>query len=167
MFPILFDYTVRILPGIVVTVLFLMLMPKSALPFRMIAYILFFLLIRDTMTPTKIWSFGREGLFWMRWVNEPIVLVMVGFVGLGVVILMNLIDKDLKDLIIWTKGSKTIGLAVGFGGAVLIVLPFFAIYSFTPIEVRGGTVSTGLLLPILILTLLGNLYEEVLFRVAE
>ena len=53
---------------------------------------------------------------------------------------------------------------VNFALTFRVVLPLFITYRFVPIELRGGEVATGLIIPILLVTLLGNFLEEVLFR---
>ena len=49
------------------------------------------------------------------------------------------------------------GLLCGIGGAIIIASPMIAIYQYTPIESRGGAVSSLLIPAILIFALLGNL----------
>ena len=64
----------------------------------------------------------------------------------------------------WFKENKLTGIVIGFLGCLTVVLPFLITYRFIDIDVRGGIVPVSLLTPILIFALLGNLFEETLFR---
>lgn len=58
------------------------------------------------------------------------------------------------------------GASLGMGviGALVTAGPLLLIYTGVPIELRGGAVAAGLLPGIAVVALLGNFYEEVLFR---
>lgn len=157
-------YMVRILPGLVVGILFLVLLPRSGTAFRLTAYILLFLLIRDAMTPIGFWSFGSDGFFWLRFHLSPLMLILFGAVSFGIVLLMNAVEPDLRGLPTWFRGAPAIDVLWGVGGAVVVALPLYVVYLFVPIAERGGEVAPVLLPALLVMTLLGNLYEEVLFR---
>lgn len=116
------------------------------------------------MVPMKFWFLGPEGFFWARWIEDASLLIVLAAIGPLVVLFMNVIDKDLNALLVWFKGNRFIGIWVGLAGAIAVVLPMFIIYRFVPIELRGGVVAAGLIVPILLITVLGNLWEEVLFR---
>lgn len=160
----LIEYNLLIFPGIVIIALFLAVVPRSNHPFRIVAYIFLFLVIRDGMTPMEFWFIGPEGFFWIRWCKD--VPLLIGFAVLGplVVVLANAIDKDLKNLLVWFKDDKFKGILVGLAGALVCVLPLLVIYRFVPIEQRGGAVAVELIIPILLISLLGNFTEEVIFR---
>lgn len=53
---------------------------------------------------------------------------------------------------------------MGVIGALVTAGPLLLIYTGVPIELRGGAVAAGLLPGIAVVALLGNFYEEVLFR---
>ncbi len=160
----LVEYCLLIFPGILFIALFLVVIPRSNHPFRIVAYIFLFLVIRDGMTPVKFWFIGSEGFFWMRWCEDGPLLIGFALLGPFVVLLINRIDKDLKDLLVWFKGDKFKGFIVGLAGALVCVLPFYVIYHFVPAEQRGGAVAAELLIPILLISVLGNFTEEVIFR---
>ncbi|MFW5770152.1 MAG: type II CAAX prenyl endopeptidase Rce1 family protein [Spirochaetota bacterium] len=161
--PIL-HYMIRIFPGILLAVLFLALTPRKAVPFRIFGYILIFILIRDAMTPAGFWSFGDEGFLWIRFTSSPLLLVLLGLGSACVVGIMLLTDRTLSSLVVWIKGHSLLSLLTGVAGTVAVILPLLAIYHFTPITERGGQVGTGMLIPLLVVALLGNFYEETLFR---
>lgn len=160
----LIDYGLRLMPGLVMGVLFLAAVPRKILPIRIFIYILLFIIIRDLMTPFEFWSFGSDGFFWIRWIDNSAHLILFGLASPLLVWTMNRIDPDLKDLLVWFKGSKAIGLVIGVAGAIVVALPLFLIYQFIPIDQRGGEVDRRLILPILLIALGGNLYEETVFR---
>jgi len=161
---LLLNYTLRVLPGLLIILLFLILLPKNQIMLRMVTYILMFILIRDAMTPLQLWSFGDAGLFWIRFIDNGFFLVLLGVFAAFIVFLINYYDKGLGGLLIWFKASIFNSSIAGLLGAAFIVFPFLLIYQWTPIEARGGMVPSNLIVPIFITALLGNLYEEVLFR---
>ena len=55
-------------------------------------------------------------------------------------------------------------LLTGIAGALVVVAPLVVVYQYTPIESRGGPVPFQNLPALLVFTLLGNLFEEALFR---
>jgi len=157
-------YMVRILPGIALAVLFMCLVPKRAMAVRIFGYILIFILIRDAMTPLGFWNFGTGGFFWIRFTSSPLLLVLFGLTSAGVVAGMLFFDRELGMLVTWIKGQCLNAILTGLAGTIAVVLPMVIVYRFTPIAGRGGHVDTGLIIPLLVVALLGNLYEETLFR---
>ena len=91
-------------------------------------------------------------------------MALLGLGSLAMVAAMCLYDPEAGSLLIWFKGNRLHGLAAGMFAALVIALPLLIIYRFVPLEARGGPVAVRLLPGILTTTLLGNLYEEVLFR---
>ncbi len=161
---LLYDYLLRLLPGLVLAGAFFFLVPRRLMLLRLTGYILFFIFIRDAMTPTGLWSFGTEGFFWIRFTGNHFFLILFGLSGIAMVALMNFCDPDLKGLIVWFRGHIGAGIVTGFLGAAVVVLPLAFLYSGVSLSLRGGEVESSLLLPLLVITMGGNLYEEVLFR---
>ena len=116
------------------------------------------------MTPTGLWSFGSEGFFWLRFINEPWILIIIGLISTGTVVILNLAEKNLSGLLVWHKGNVTKSIQYGIIGALIVAIPLLFMYLSTPIEVRGGRPEIHMIIPIFIVSLLGNFYEEVLFR---
>jgi membrane protease YdiL (CAAX protease family) len=161
---LLLDYSLRILPGLFIAILFLALLPRRQTKLRIVTYILMFILIRDAMTPLRLWEIGSCGLFWIRFIDNGFLLVLLGFFSAVIVFLLLYFDRGLNCLLVWFKGDILDSFIAGILGSVIIVFPLYVIYQWVPIEVRGGMVPIKLILPILIIALLANLYEEFLFR---
>ncbi len=159
-----FGYVLRCLPAIVIGLSFLVILPKNRTEIRIFAYIMLFIVLRDTMTPLQLWSLGSEGWFWLRVRELPVLLLMVSVAAAGIVLATNWYEPDLRRLIVWFKGQPLICLLGGLAGAVAIATPVILLYQSVPIAQRGGTVSVGLLPILLIFCLLVNFYEESLFR---
>ena len=161
---LLSTYFMRIAPGLLLGGCFLFLLKKRELAIRIAIYISLFILIRDAMTPLELWRLGSEAGFWLRFTPNSFLLVLLGAGSLGVVLVMNYCDREAKSLLVWFRASPIIGILVGTAAAIVVVLPAVAVYRFTDLDMRGGPVPTGLLPAILTTTMLGNLYEETLFR---
>lgn len=153
----------RIAPGLLLGAAMLYLTRREPRA-RIIIYLALFVLLRDAMTPLSLWSFGPEGLFWIRLHNDPWYLVLFGLSSLGMSLGLYYLDRQNRPLIRWTRGSLPLGLLAGVGGAVVVVVPLVVAYQFTPIESRGGPVPLRIVPAILVFALLGNLLEEALFR---
>lgn len=161
---LLADYLIRLLPAIILFAGVVILLPSDKKGIRIMLYIMLFIVIRDLMTPLGFWSFGTEGGFWIRFIDQPWLLVLFGLSCLGIVAAIYLLDKDSRESVVWLKGNKAFGILMGITGALVVVLPLFLIYLNTPIAQRGGEVAMNMIPALLIVTLFGNLYEEFLFR---
>jgi hypothetical protein len=131
---------------------------------RIVVYLALFVLLRDAMTPLGLWSFGDEGFFWIRLHTDPWFLVLSGLVCLAMSLALYCLDRSNRPLFQWLRGRPLHGLLWGLGGMVVVVAPLFVVYRFTPIEARGGQVPGPIVPAILAFALLGNLFEEALFR---
>lgn len=161
---LLLELFLRVMPGIGIGILFLFFLPRRSIESRIFTYILLFILFRDTMTPLGLWRFGAEGGLWIRFIEEPMLLLILGIISFFCVVAIQFFEPDLGELVVWVKGRPQAGLLWGILGAGLVVLPFYLLNRPVPLPERGGAVETGMLLPLLVLTLLGNFLEETLFR---
>lgn len=161
---LLLSYIGRIAPGAILTMGSLALIPRRFVEFRICIYIALFLLLRDAMTPLGIWQFGTNGFFWLRFIPDPMLLINLGAPTGLLVLLMNRLDPELKHLLVWKKTSWPMAVAAGLTGALVIAAPSALLYYNVPLEHRGGAVPSSLLGALLVFSLIGNLYEEVLFR---
>jgi hypothetical protein len=161
---VLQNYLVRLLPGILLGLALLAVLRGRLLPLRLAVYIGLFILIRDVMTPLGLWRLGPEAGLWLRFHPDPLLLVLLGLGSLSLVLAMNLYDREARSLLVWFRGPPSRGLLVGIGCAALVACPVLILYHFVPLDQRGGAVARSLLPALLVMTLLGNLYEEVLFR---
>jgi membrane protease YdiL (CAAX protease family) len=156
-------YLVRVTPGLFLGALMLFLARREA-RLRIVLYLALFILLRDAMTPLGLWSFGTQGFFWIRLHSDPGFLIVFGFACLGMSLGVYFIDRENQSLFQWVRGNVLSGLLWGIGGSFVVVAPLVAIYQFVPIDSRGGAVPFRNIPAILVFTLLGNLFEEALFR---
>ena len=161
---LLTNYIIRLIPGVLLALGFFLLIPRRLVLLRLTGYLLLFIFIRDAMTPAGLWSFGIEGFVWIRFIHSAPLLVVMGLSSFTIVVFMNALDPELKSLLVWFKNSPFTGLIAGMSGALIVVAPLAVIYLKVPLAERGGEVPFIFFLPILLMALLGNLYEEVIFR---
>ncbi len=156
-------YFARIAPGLLLGAAVIYLARRAPLV-RIGIYLALFVLMRDAMTPLGLWSFGSQGIFWIRLAGNPLFLVLSGAISLGIVLALYFFDGENRSVFRWRRGRLPAGLLWGLGGAIVVVVPLVAAYDFTPIDSRGGAVPRGQLPAMLAFALLGNLLEEALFR---
>jgi uncharacterized protein len=157
------NYLVRVAPGLVLGAVVLFLVRREP-RIRVALYLALFVLLRDAMTPLGLWTFGTEGFFWIRLHSDPWFLAAFGLACLGMSLAVYSLDRENRPLFRWTRGSVPLGLALGMVGAVVVVAPLVAAYQYTDIGSRGGQVPSRNIPAILLFALLGNLFEEALFR---
>ena len=157
-------YVLRCLPGLVVALLLLLLMPRRLAELRLFVYVLAFFLLRDAMTPIGLWTLGVEGWFWLRVIDDPVLVVIVGGGCVAIVIAMNRADPALAEVVVWWKGGRIEGIATALAAAFVVALPVLLLQWNIPVAERGGPVRAGFLPVLLGFCLLVNLYEETLFR---
>ncbi|PJZ69287.1 hypothetical protein CH373_14310 [Leptospira perolatii] len=157
------DYILRVLPALAITVLFwISIKPDARL--RILIYILLFVLFRDAMTGARLWAFGSAGGFWIRLSDSPPILILLGFFSLAIVVSLWKFDSENREWILWVNGNKILGITVGILSGILVALPIWFLNRWTGSSNAGGIVSSSLYLPLLWFALVGNLYEEFLFR---
>ncbi len=154
----LFDYSVRMAPGFALFALCLAFLPLRAVGIRIALYIALFILIRDAMTPVGLWSFSglRIGFY-----PSGLVLAVLGLSSLVGVALLYTVERDMRDFLVWRKGSLAAGAATGLGSGIVLALPALALTDFSPLL---PAYAPGFILGLIILAYSGNLLEEVLFR---
>ena len=132
-------YLARVAPGLMLGGMMLFLARREA-RVRIILYLALFILLRDTLTPLGLWSFGTQAFFWIRLHTDPGFLAAFGLACLGLSLGIYYLDRDNQSLIRWTRGKAPPGILWGVGGAIVVAAPFVALYHYTPIESRGGQV---------------------------
>lgn len=157
-------YLTESLAGIILAGALLLLLKGKEPLLQLLIWVFLFIYTRDLMTPHSLWTIGPEGYFWFRFTENIPFLILFGLISVGLVVLMNRLSPELKEVIVWQKGSKIAGCIWGIAGAFIVVLPFALNYLRVPLESRGGSVPLTLLPLTLFLALTGNFYEEVLFR---
>lgn len=164
MFAVLADFGARVAPGLLLVVGCLVLARRVDPLLRVAVLILGFVLIRDAMTPVGLWRLGADGgALWLRFVDDAVLLVLLGVVVLAATAAVLGTDRRLRGLVRWGPVGAA-PVAVGVGGGVLAAAPLLAAGAGTPLEQRGGDVALAVLPALLFFALAGNLAEEVLFR---
>lgn len=161
---ILVAYSLRITPGLVLLAAVFMLVPTKQVLMRIMVLILGFVLMRDAMTPEGLWQFGiTDTAVWIRFINDPwILLVLAGMSGL-IVYGLQLIPS-LKKLVRWGDLRDPKIYLVGITGAIAVAAPFVLLAQPVDMAQRGGEVAGAVVLAVLVMALVGNLLEELLFR---
>ena len=157
-------YQLRLLPGLVLFIGVIALLPRKLLLLRSVLYILIFVLVRDLATPLGLWRLGAEHTFWLRFGADPMLLWMFSGTGLLFAAVLWWADPELRALVTWNRASPVTSVAAGIGVALLITAPWVAHGLTVPLEHRGGVVELSLIAPILGTALAFNLVEELLFR---
>ncbi|MFP4344410.1 MAG: CPBP family intramembrane glutamic endopeptidase [Anaerolineales bacterium] len=158
------EYLLLLIPGLVLATILFLLLRRTHPLLHLFLFITVFIFTRDAMTPLGLWSIGNGSFLWIRFIHDPVTLLILGLSSLGFVFLMQSISPELAVLVEWFEGNRVAGILTGIAGAVIAVLPLALIYRGVPLENRGGTVPLRLLPFILFIALSGNLYEEILFR---
>jgi uncharacterized protein len=160
----LIDFMLRIAPGFILFIAFILLVPQEMKGVRIMGYIMLFILIRDAMTPLGFWSFGTEGGFWIRFAHNGSLLTFLGVSSIALALGIYYYERGMRSMILWFSGSKTAGIATGIIAALVITSPLLILNLGVPLESRGGAFPVSLLPALLVVTMGGNLYEELLFR---
>ncbi len=150
---------------VVVIALYVLLRGKQALPLRIMIIVIGFLVIRDTLILFQVWGYGLgDGwLPYVRFVNEP--LLVIGF-AVGVLLVtafLVLVERDGRSLLFWGRWRWS-SLLWALGGGALIAGPLIVAYLFVPLAERGGVVPANMLWPLVAIAIFGNLTEDVLVR---
>lgn len=162
----LLEYFARVLPGCLLLIIVLILLPKTETRvFKIFLLIMGFILIRDAMTPVGFWQLGltRKAL-WIRFHHDPLILLVLGIVSVLLTFGIIYTTTELRSLLKWSGDSTVQSILTGIAGAFVIICPSLLPYAFIDISERGGNVAVSLIFPLLLMTLAGNFMEEVLFR---
>lgn len=161
----LLDYLARMTPSVVLIVMVFALV-RPAKHLRVVLYILTFILLRDSLTPSSLWSLGTtNGIPWIRLFPNHLFLIGMGLSSLLLVALLVLLDKEnSREVVFLRKGKAALGWFSSILGLVILLAPVLLGYHGIGIEERGGLVDARLLGSIFLFALSGNLLEELLFR---
>ncbi len=153
-------YLLAIAPAFLIFAVLLLAVPARLVWLRIILHILFFVLARDAMTPQAFWQVTAGSL---RFTAPALTLLMLAALSLGLVAVTSWLERGWTDGIRWCGDSVLLSLLLGLGGAALIAAlaaglkQVFGLPSLPPLAVN--------LLPVILLfSLAGNCYEELLFR---
>jgi len=156
----LLAYGTRVAPALAAGTAFLCVVPRRLAAWRLAAYIIAFVALRDAMTPLGFWTIGPTGA--LRFTFDAVLLVGLGALSVALVGLMQALEPGLRPHLRWFERNRGVGVALGVLGAVAIAAPVLA--ARHQAGVMGGLPPLTLVAPILALALGGNLLEEVLFR---
>lgn len=156
---VLLNYVTYLLPGLGLFGVWLGLTPKSLPGLRILILMLAFVLMRDAMTPLHMWSLDEH--LQIGFLDNPFVLATLGVASLALVVLIARLFPELWQLVIFFKGNRWGGLAVGIVAGCAIGLPL-----------RLYQDSEAILIPdyrtwlfgMAVLAYGANALEEVLFR---
>lgn len=160
---LLIEYSYRLLPGLLLIILFYALLPPKNFVLKIVVLIFGFILMRDTMTPLGLWEFGVEGnIIWLRFIDDVFILITIAFFSS---ILALVIYRFNQSKMKWfTNQHKAKAVLMGIVAAIFVAGPFMIPYFSVPLEDRGGLFPPSLWLALLLFALFGNFLEEILFR---
>ena len=171
---VLLPYTTRVFPPLcVVAAALWSLGPRgSHVELRLAIFVAAFVLLRDALTPAGLWRFGAAGgVFWLRLPADASLLLVLGAASALLVPLMAWAEPSLAGHVasrLALTGPRGGGAvksgAWGVLGAAAIAAPFALAARGVPLAARGGAVPLALQPALLAFSVLGNAYEEALFR---
>lgn len=156
---LLLGYLVSILPAGLLALVALLAIPRALAGARVAVHILFFIFARDAMSPAGFWQLGAGSM--RLTAPVPVLLALAGmsaalFVGVAWL-----------ERVTWWKGWKGVRLVPsllwGVAGAVAISVVAAALKAAAGLPSLPAP-DTALAVPLLVFALLGNAYEELLFR---
>jgi uncharacterized protein len=159
----LINLFIRLLPALILICAVLFVLRPKPGP-RIWVYIVLFIVFRDAMTPEGLWEFGSEGFFWICITADPVVTAILGVVsGISFIAIYRL-DHENHRFVTWIRGKPGFGVLSGIIASLIIVFPLFLVYRSVPMDARGGFVPASFLPALFVFAMLGNLFEEGLFR---
>lgn len=161
----LLDYARRTAPAIgLIALVFFLVRPNRHV--RVLLYILTFILLRDALTPSSLWSLGiAGGVPWIRFFPSHLFLIGMGVSSFLFATALVVGDKEnSRDVVFLRKGEALRGWIAAIAGLTILLAPILIGLHKAAIEERGGPVDPTLVGSILVFALAGNLLEELLFR---
>ncbi|HWT21190.1 MAG TPA: CPBP family intramembrane glutamic endopeptidase [Variovorax sp.] len=152
----LLDYLVSILPAGLLALALLLAVPRTLGGARLAVHILFFIFARDAMSPAGFWQLNAGSM--RLTAPAPVLLALAGmsaalFVGVA----------WLERPAWWRGGRPVVSALWGVLGAVVVTMVAAALKTVLDLPSLARP-DAALLVPILVFALLGNAYEELLFR---
>jgi membrane protease YdiL (CAAX protease family) len=142
--------------------LFLFLIPRALIEWRIVTYVLLFILLRDLMTPLGLWEIDVPNGT-LRLPGHVSLLLALGILTGGCVVAINRFEPKLAELIVWSKDGILRSLLVGALGMFMTsLLPL--VFHLIVRSARRVPPSPSMMLALLFFAFVGNLLEEVLFR---
>ncbi|SCX70593.1 CPBP family intramembrane glutamic endopeptidase [Variovorax sp. EL159] len=158
---LLFGYFVSILPAGVLALALLLLIPRALVGARLAVHILFFILARDAMSPAGFWQLNAGS---MRLSGPAPVLLALAGMSAALVVGVAWLERAAREgMPWWRKGQVVASVLWGVAGAVVVTAIAAALKAALGLPSLPAP-SPSMYAPILAFTLLGNAYEELLFR---
>ncbi len=155
----LIKYATHLTPGVLLFGLWFALTPRTLPALRILILLLAFVLMRDVMTPLRMWALGSE--VQIAFTNNGFVLAALGGLSVLLILLLVRVAPELWRLIRWSIGNPAVGLTVGLGVGCLIGVPLRIYQGIDAFSIHGYWVW----LPGMVVLAYGaNALEEVLFR---
>lgn len=162
---LLFDYALRVAPGLLLIASTYLLLPRRSAGARIALLIAGFILARDAMTPLGFWRLGKAANTpWLRFAEDGALLWTLGFVSLALTAAVLRFNPALRPYVKWFGPNKAASIGAGAAGAAIVLLPALLSYPFIPVAQRGGAVPGELLPALFFMAMAGNWMEEALFR---
>lgn len=158
----LLEYTLRILPGLAVALL--ALLPRTQAGARLCVHLGLFVFVRDAMTPIGSWQISDQPVFWLRFTRDPIVLTGLTLGSASLALSAFALERTLAPRVVWWRGPRPRAVLAGVIGAVAIAAPVLLVSLGTPAHARRGSLAPAELAPLFVFALVGNAYEELVFR---
>ncbi|HEX7866241.1 MAG TPA: CPBP family intramembrane glutamic endopeptidase [Variovorax sp.] len=152
----LYGYLVSILPAGVLALVLLLAIPRTLIGARIAVHILFFIFARDAMSPAGFWQLGAGSM--RLTAPAPVLFALAGmsaalFVGVAWL-----------ERVEWRRGGRLVSSVLwGVLGAAVVTVVAAALKTALGLPSLPKP-DAAMLLPILVFALLGNAYEELLFR---
>jgi membrane protease YdiL (CAAX protease family) len=156
----LLAYGTHVAPAVAAGAAFLCVVPRRLHAWRLAAYLIALMALRDAMTPLGIWTIGPTGA--LRFTFDAVALVGLGLLAVAVVGLLQTLEPGLRPHLCWFERKRAVGVGLGLLGAMLIAAPLLA--ARQQAGVMGVMPPMTLVAPTLVLALGGALLEETLFR---
>ncbi|WP_432728707.1 CPBP family glutamic-type intramembrane protease [Variovorax sp. W6] len=155
----LFDYLASILPAALLALALLLAIPRALGGVRLAVHILFFIFARDAMSPAGFWQLNAGS---MR-LTAP-ASVLLALAGMSAALFAGV---AWLERVAWWRGGpgRRPAVSVLWGLLGAIVVTALAATLKTVLDLPSlARPDAALLVPILVFALLGNAYEELLFR---
>jgi membrane protease YdiL (CAAX protease family) len=164
----LVGYAVRVAPAMILAVtLYVVLRGEKALPLRIMAIVIGFLVIRDTLVSFGIWGYGiADGwLPYVRFIDEPVLVTGFALGSILTTLILVVIENDGRRLLWWGRFTwPSVGWALGGGVVIAGALAVAYLFGGVPLAQRGGPLPEYMLWPMVAVAIFGNLTEDVLVR---
>lgn len=155
------SYLAMALPSLCLAGVALALLPKAQTAFRLAILIFLFVLLRDALVPAGLWQITNS--LEIRFAPFPGILWIIAIASAAIALSIRYLLEAPNPVLLKTKFWKSI--LAGIVGGVLV---FFPVFILNRAGLGASTLPkpSGMLLisSLLSICLLGNFFEEILFR---